>query len=76
MTMLVSDYVGDLCFSAEIDGMLDGCPIDGNEVLDFDTQLADMVDRGLVELYEDRPDYLPEGLDDDLSEGLEIYLSR
>lgn len=76
LTQNVLDYVSDLCFNAEIDGMLDGCQIDGNEVLDFDTKLAEAVDAGLVELYENRPDYLPEGLEDDLEGGLEVYLSR
>lgn len=62
----VYQYMADCCNPA----------LDGNEVFDFDLQLADAVDRGLVEIYEDRVECLPDELADDINDGLKVYLPR
>lgn len=68
------DYIGMLAFDAMLDDHNNSLSIDGNEVLDFDDHLAELVEDGLVELYEDRPDFVPTELADDIREGLEIVL--
>lgn len=56
-----------------MDDMLAGSP----EAIDFNMSLANAVENGLIELYEDRIDYLPEGLENDINDnGLKVFLPR